>query len=348
MKTLTLLGLLLAFGLILGGCDSAMTEATCTDDPTQPRCDEAAPQIVGASATGDRFITVRFDEELDAASVLPNAFDISNGIGQPVSARLAGSSTVELETSSTLDEGTYTVRVTGVSDAAGNATAGASGSFRVESNRSQVPAVGAAYPNAGDSRIILIDAEGERFVYWNPTDGSFSQSRPVRDLENGRLPLGALGATASTPDDSETYFFAPDGTSVTVYERESAAFDEVQQFGEDDSDFGDPEIESVGAAMSSPGTSDANRIFLFDLTGNQYQSFDTENAEYSQVFNYATDFSGGGSPIPSVGAVAYNPTEGVHYLFNRAGTQYTIYDGSRGRFSAAFDLSQLGDGTLTF
>ncbi|MEM8600462.1 MAG: hypothetical protein AAGF99_11115 [Bacteroidota bacterium] len=208
-------------------------------------------------------------------------------------------------------------------------------------------AVGAAYPNAADGRIILINAEGDRFVYWNPTNGSFSSARPVSDLENGALPFSRLGASVSTLDKAETYFFDTDGESYVVYERDEAEFDETEDFGEDDADLADADIEEVGAALvvSPIGSVNPDRIFLFNGQGTRYQVWDYVEESWSDVARFPTDFGGGGAPIAAVGAAVYVESDGAFYMFNRDGTEYTIYTGT---FSDDFDIDELGDGTLSF
>lgn len=202
--------------------------------------------------------------------------------------------------------------------------------------------IGAAYPNAGDSRIILINKEGTRFVYWTPSTGSFSSARSISELENGALPLGSVGASATTADGSETYFFDTAGSRFTVYERDTAEFDEEEEFDDDSGAFGDPEIEGVGAALHSTNT---NRIFFFNGAGTKYAVWDYQNASWTRVYDFASEFGGGGAPIASVGAGV--TVDGLYYLFNRDGTRYTIYAAS-GKFSSSFPLSELGNGSLSF
>jgi hypothetical protein len=202
--------------------------------------------------------------------------------------------------------------------------------------------IGAAYPNAGDSRIILINKEGTRFVYWTPGTGTFSRSRSIGELENGALPPSTVGASATTADGSETYFFDAAGSRFTVYERDTAEFDEVEEFDDDSGAFGDPEIEDVGAAIHSVNT---NRIFLFNTAGTRYAVWDYQNETWTRVYDFASEFGGGGAPVAAVGAAV--TIEGLYYLFNRDGTQYTIYSAS-GKFSSSFPLSELGDGSLSF
>ncbi len=209
-------------------------------------------------------------------------------------------------------------------------------------------AVGAAYQNASDSRVLLINEEGTRFVYWNPANGTFSGGDDIDDLENGQLPLGSVGASASRYDNTETYFFDEEGKQYTIYERATSEFDEVSVFGDDDGEFGDPELEDVGTALVvSPvgSSSNPNRIFFFNKLGTHYQVWDYENETWSRVFTFVTEFGGGGAPIASVGAAVYVEAENVFYMFNREGTKYTIYNGT---FSAAFEVTQLGNGSLSF
>ncbi|MEM8559630.1 MAG: hypothetical protein AAGG50_17560 [Bacteroidota bacterium] len=202
-------------------------------------------------------------------------------------------------------------------------------------------AVGAAYPNAADARVILISAEGDRYVLWNPANGSFSSARSVSALENGDLPFGRLGAAVSTSDELETYFFDMNGENYAVYERDEAEFDEVEEFGEDDTDFMDADIEEVSAAYATSA-----QFFMFDKQGTTYQAWNYTTEAWGPVFSFITDFGGGGTPIASVGA-AVNVGSLV-YLFNRDGSEYTIYNDANRTFSDDFDISELGDGTLSF
>jgi len=352
-RGLRLAGVFFTLLFIATGCDSMEPEATCADDPSQPNCDTTPPRVIRAEAVNDTRVTVSFDEALDPASVTAEAFDVS-GVGVPGSAVYRrASQAAELTLPAPLDAGSYTVTVQGVRDVAGNALSDGQTAFRIddpapEPDEREV-AVGAAYPNAADSRIILINKDGDRFVYWNPIDGSFSQARGIDELENGQIPFSRIGAAASTLDGSETYFFNEAGDRYTIYERDSNAFDEAEDFGDDSGDFGEPDIEDVGAAVvvSSVGSSvNPERIFFFNKAGTRYQAWDYEAERWSRVYNYVTDFNRGGSPIASVGAAAYVEREAAFYLFNREGTEYTIYSG--GRFSDDFDIEELGDGTLSF
>ncbi|MEL6442891.1 MAG: hypothetical protein AAFY55_17370 [Bacteroidota bacterium] len=202
-------------------------------------------------------------------------------------------------------------------------------------------AVGAAYPNAADGRVILVNADGDRFVLWNPSNGSFSNARNVSTLENGDLPYGEIGAAVSTTGNSETYFFDTRGENYAVYERDESEFDESEEFGEDDTDFVDADIEEVRAAFAIGA-----QFFLFDQQGTRYQAYNYEQESWSSLFSFLTDFGGGGTPIASVGA-AVN-VGGLVYLFNRDGTEYTIYNDANRSFSDDFDIDELGDGTLSF
>lgn len=202
-------------------------------------------------------------------------------------------------------------------------------------------AVGAVYPNAADSRIILVNKAGTRFVYWTPSSGAFSDAEAVSALENGALPLDDIGATSSTRDGEDTYFFSEDGTAFTVYERETSAFDEVEEFGEDGGEFGDPEIEDVGAAVDASST----QLLFFNRNGTRYGVWNEANEQWDGYFNFPADFFGGGAPISAVGAIVFVDEENAYYLFDRDGTKYTVFSGN---FSNAFDVAELGDGTLTF
>jgi hypothetical protein len=330
---------------------SAMVFARCDSNGAMEPADDTPPQVVRAEATGATQIAVLFDEPLDPASVTPQAFSVSNGVGTPTTVQYIDAvRSATLDLSSPMRDGDYNVAVSGVRDAAGNVlTAAQTGfSFRANPLPGSGPAVGAAYPNAGDSRIILINKAGTRFVYWTPSSGAFSNAEDVGTLENGALPLDDVGAAASTHDEEETYFFGTDGESFTVYERETSEFDEVEVFGDDSGEFGDPEIEDVGAAMQA-GLSllNPNRIYVFNQAGTRYALWDYENEFWTDDFTFPADFGRGGAPIAAVGAALYLEDENAYYLFDREGEKYTIYSGG-GRFSSAFDTAELGDGTLSF
>jgi hypothetical protein len=288
-------------------------------------------------------VAVIFDEPLDASSVTPQAFTISGGVGAPSDAQYIDAvRSATLTLARPMAEGSYSVTVAGVRDMAGNALTTAQATFTFGSNPGTgSPAIGAAYPNAGDSRVILINKAGTRFVYWTPSSGAFSAAQNVSALENGALPLSTVGATASTRDEEETLFFSDDGTEFTVYERETSAFDEVEEFGDDGGEFGDPEIETVGAASDASST----QMFLFNLNGTRYGVWNHEQERWDGFFNFPASFFGGGAPISAVGAIVYIEEERAYYLFDREGTKYTVFSGN---FSDAFDVSELGDGTLSF
>lgn len=321
--------------VVLAGCDGngAMEPA-----------DETPPQVVRAEATSATQVAVIFDEPLDPASVTPQAFSVNNGVGTPTAVQYIDAvRSATLDLADPLQDGDYAVSVSGVQDAAGNAltAAQANFSFGMPSLPGSSPAIGAVYPNAGDSRIILVNKAGTRFVYWTPSSGAFSDAEAVSALENGALPLDDIGATSSTRDGEDTYFFSEDGTAFTVYERETSAFDEVEEFGEDGGTFGDPEIEDVGAAVDASST----QLLLFNQNGTRYGVWNEANEQWDGYFNFPADFFGGGAPISAVGAIVFVDEENAYYLFDRDGTKYTVFAGN---FSNAFDTTELGDGTLSF
>jgi hypothetical protein len=329
-------GLLLVTALVLVGCDS---NGGVSDNDTTP------PQVVRVEAVSAVEVAVVFDEPLDAASVTPQAFTISEGVGTPSAVQYVDairSTTLTLGTP--MRQGTsYSVTVTGVRDRVGNTltTAQASFSFGTDPGPGGQTAIGAVYPNAGDSRIILVNRAGTRFVYWTPSSGAFSAARSVSALENGALPLSDVGAAASTRDGEETLFFNTDGTAFTVYERETSAFDEVEMFGDDNGEFGDPEIEDVGAGVDAS----TSQLLLFNQNGTRYGVWNVDTETWDGYLNFPADFFGGGSPISSVGAIVFIDEENAYYLFDRDGTKYTVFAGN---FSNAFDVTELGDGTLSF
>jgi hypothetical protein len=328
--------LLLISMLVLAGCDGNGAMESADDTP---------PQVVRAEATSAMQIAVVFDEPLDPASVTPQAFTVSDGIGAPTAVQYVDAvRSATLDLAAPMQEGNYSVTVSGVRDAAGNALTTAQADFSFSANPlpgADGPAIGAVYPNAGDSRVILINKAGTRFVYWTPGSGVFSDAENVSALENGALPLSDVGASSSTRDGEDTYFFSGDGMTFTVYERETSAFDEVEEFGDDGGEFGDPEIEDVGAAVDASST----QLLIFNRNGTRYGVWNEANEIWDGYFNFPADFFGGGAPISAVGAIVFVDEENAYYLFDRDGTKYTVFSGN---FSNAFDVTELGDGTLTF
>jgi hypothetical protein len=331
-----LLGLLFATVLLVSACDSngGMDESG----------DTTPPQVVRAEAPTATEVVVVFDEALDPASVTADAFTVSNGVGTPARADyLDAARSATLGLSAPMRTGTYSVTVSGVRDAAGNAMAPSQMNFSYPSGTlpGADAAVGAVYPNAADSRIILVNRAGTRFVFWTPSNGSFSDSQPVQNLENQALPIADVGAAMSTRDEEETYFFSTDGESFTIYERESSEFDEPDLFGEDQGDFGDPEIEDVGAGTDVSTV----QLVLFNVNGTRYGVWNHSTEAWQGTFNFPADFFGGGAPISAVGAIVFLDEENAYYLFDRDGTQYAIFSGN---WSNAFPVTELGDGSLSF
>lgn len=331
-----LLGLLFATVCLVSACDSngGMDESG----------DTTPPQVVRAEAPTATEIVIVFNEALDPASVTADAFTVSNGVGTPARADyLDAARSVTLSLRTPMQNGTYSVTVSGVRDAAGNAMPPSQ--MNVTYPSGTLPgadaAVGAVYPNAADSRIILVNRAGTRFAYWTPSNGSFSNSQPVQNLENRALPIADVGAAMSTRDDEETYFFSTDGETFTVYERESSEFDEPDAFGEDDGDFGDSDIEDVGAGTHVS----SSQLVLFNQNGTRYGVRNYSTEEWQGTFNFPADFFGGGAPISAVGAIVFLDEENAYYLFDRDGTQYAIFSGN---WSNAFPVTELGDGSLSF
>jgi hypothetical protein len=195
-------------------------------------------------------------------------------------------------------------------------------------------AVGAAYKNSGDARIVLIDKTGERSSLYNPSTGAFESSDDIDELEGG-IPLADVVAVANV--ENATYFVDSDGL-VTVYDRDQATFSTPEALPEvlDDVPFA-----QVGAAFGAGTT-----LFVFNQGGTSYAAYNTANETWSQVYAFATEFGGGGAPIPSVGA-AYTDEDGGYVLFDLSGTSYCVYSGS-GQFSDDFDIDELGNGMLDF
>lgn len=321
-RTLGLAGVALLMGA-LAACDNAM-------DDTTP------PGVSGASSSNGSSVTIRFTEDLDPSSVTASAFTVSQA---SVSGASASGSSVTLTLASELDDDsreTYTVTYSGIRDVAGNAVSGSTTFTYGGGGSSGGSEIGAAYPNAGDSRINLFNTDGDRFLLFNPSSGAVSGSDGINDVENGSLPLDEVGAAASVFGDEETVFFAADGDTYTKYERDQSDFDPATSF-EDEFDDNGYDLNGIGAAYGSNG----ERIIIFNRNGTQWQEWYTGSDGFTNVFSFPADFGDGSAPISSVGAAFYVEEANEVYLINRQGTEYTIF--SANGFTAAFPVSELGD-----
>lgn len=321
--------LTLALAASLAACDSG---GPGSGDTTPP----SATAALALGAT----VTVTFTEALDPASVAPSGFTLAPAA--PVTAAAASGTQVSLTLGRSLSAGSYTVLFTGVRDLAGNAASGTV-TFQVGGSGGGgggSDAIGAAYPNAGDSRLIFVNTTGNRFLFFNPVTGSTTNSQPIGDLESNDLPLDDVAAAANLFGDDETYFFSSDGDTFTNYERDSATFDAPESF-EDEYEEDGYDLDSIGAAMEGDFFA-SNSIVLFNRNGTQWQLWQPTVNAFSNVFSFPAGFGGGNAPISAVGAAVYIEENNEIYLFNRAGTEYTIWRGGS-NFTAAFPISQLGD-----
>jgi hypothetical protein len=195
-------------------------------------------------------------------------------------------------------------------------------------------AVGAAYPNAGDGRVVLIDPSGTRSVLYNPATGVFESADDIDELEGGP-PIVEVVAAGRVND--LTYMFDAMG-QVTLYDHAQATFSPPELVSEV---LEDVPFTTVGAAFGN-----GNHLFVFNGGGSSYAAYNTVTDTWSPVYSFLADFGGGGAPIASVGA-AYAQGGGSFVLFDVSGTSYCVY-ASSGEFSDDFDITDLGDGTLTF
>ncbi|NNF59164.1 MAG: hypothetical protein HKN04_13090 [Rhodothermaceae bacterium] len=200
--------------------------------------------------------------------------------------------------------------------------------------------IGAAYPNAGDSRIVLLNTDGDRFLLLNLVTGAVTDADDLDDLENGLIPLNEVAASANVFGEDETYFFDMDGDTFTNYERDTADFDSPASFEDEYDEFG-YDLTSIGAAFEGDFFA-SNSIVLFNQNGTQWQLWQPEFDSFSTVFSFPAQFGGGNAPISSVGAAFWRDESNQVYLFNREGTQYTIWSGGSS-FTAAFDVDDLGN-----
>jgi hypothetical protein len=324
-----------AFLLPLAACDSG--------GDGDGNGDTTAPTILSASSSDGTSVSVTFSEALDAASVAASAFTVTPGA--TVAAATASGASVTLTLAAGLDDDerqTYTVTANGVRDAAGNAATGASATFSFgQGGGSSSQQIGAAYPNASDSRIVLFNTDGDRFVIVNLATGAVSDADDIDDLEDGNIPIDEVGAAASeNGSQPDSYFFSTDGDTYTKYERgQDGGFDATASFEEEFDEAG-YELSSIGAAVS---IRNSNHIILFNQNGTRYQRYFYGNDSFDDVSDFPSDFGNGNSPISAVGAAFFVDDSDQIYFFDRDGSMYTIYSTSNGSFSAAFAISELGD-----
>lgn len=339
MPTLSTLSRLLVLfvAFSLAACDSSDS-----DDGGANGDDSTPPALVAATSDGTT-VTASFSEALDPQSVTADAFSVSPGAS--VASATASGSSVVLSLGAELDddaERTYTVTATGVRDTAGNAAASTSATFTYGAGggSSGGSAIGAAYPNAGDARIAFFNRTGDRFLLFNPVTGAVTDADDLDDIENGLIPLDAVGASANVFGEDETYFFSTDGDTFTNYERDQADFDAPASFEAEYDEMG-YDLSSVGAAFEGDFFA-SQSVVLFNLNGTEWQLWQPESDSFSDVFTFPAQFGGGNAPISAVGAAFYREESNQVYLFNREGTQYTIWSGGS-NFTSAFDVEELGD-----
>lgn len=205
------------------------------------------------------------------------------------------------------------------------------------------PRVGAAFPTTTGDGVVLVNAEGTRFVVHDPSDGSFSSSRPIAEAEADN-PFGTVhaGVHDANTNPGQTFFFDETGQQVAHFDRRGAAPTvDVETFGT--SIFAAAPLPHVGAAFVL-GT----QLFVFDRGGLQYAAYNQTNGTWSPAYSFSSDFGGGGAPIAAVGA-SYVRGAGASeiVLFDLSGDEFTIYS-TGGVFSPAFDIGDLGDGSLRF
>lgn len=336
---------LLVLAVGLAACDSADD-----DDGGGNGNDSAPPVLVSATFSGST-VTANFNEALDPQSVTPSAFSITPSVA--ISSASASGTQAFLTTATELDDDvTYTLTVSGVGDTSGNVSAtsttpitesgGTGGGGGGGTTAAQE--IGAAYPNAGDARVVLFNTDGDRFLLFNPATGTASDADDLNDVENGLIPIDNVGAAASFSGENETYFFSTDGDTFTNYERENAEFDAPASFEEEYDEFG-YELTSIGAAVEGDFFA-SNSMILFNGNGTQWQLWQPTAGSggtdvFSDVFFFPSGF-GNNSPISAVGAAFFDAGGNRIFFFNREGTQYTIWTGDN-NFTTAFDISELGD-----
>lgn len=335
LSTFPRLLLLFVLAFSFAACDSG-------GDGDGNSSDTTAPTLISASSNDGTMVTATFDEALDPTSVTASAFTVTPGAS--VASASSNGAQVTLVLAAGLDDDdrqTYTVTANGVRDTAGNTATGTSATFSYGgSSGSASQEIGAAYPNAGDSRVVLFNADGDRLLLFNPVTGAVTDADDVDDVENGLIPLDAVGASANVFGEDETYFFSTDGDTFTNYERDVADFDTPASFEEEYDEQG-YDLNSIGAAFEGDFFA-SNSIVLFNQNGTEWQLWQPEFDSFSDVLTFPAQFGGGNAPISAVGAAFYREEENQVYLFNRDGSQYTIWSGGSS-FTAAFDISELGN-----
>ena len=326
----------LALVLVVGlaACDSSDSDP----DPA----DTTPPTLLSVNSDGAS-VTATFSEALDPTTVTASAFTVTPGAS--VASASSSGSTATLVLAAELDDDsqqTYTVTANGVADAAGNVANGVSTTFTFGGGggTSGGSDIGAAYPNAGDSRIVLFNTAGDRFLVFNPVTGAVTDPDDIDDLENGLIPLDNVAAAASVFGEDETYFFSNDGDTFTNYERDVADFDAPASFEQEYDEQG-YDLSSIGAAVEGDFFA-SNSIVLFNQNGTEWQLWQPEQDSFSDVLTFPSQFGGGNAPISAVGAAFFRDDTNQVYLFSRDGSQYTIWNGGS-NFTAAFDVEELGD-----
>lgn len=311
--------------------------------------DTTPPTLVSATTDGVDLVLV-FSEEINVGTISAQKFSITPGTPRLINATLVGTSQVTMRILDRLPSApptTYTVTATGIADLAGNVASSVSTSF---SFGRIAPVVGAAY-RLPDGRAVLINGDRTRFSIFNVADGSFTPSRPIAELPQAGISF-PIGASATRHDGSLTYYWGSDGDTYIGYGYAAGAVSPaapisfIAAFADCTLPGGVGAAFTLGDLSSSP-----HRIYLFSADGKTYRiwSYALSGSPCGSLSSFPGDFGGGGSPVDAVGAgfFAIRGSLAWYYLFDAAGTSFTIYVGNQD-FSALLSTADLGDGTLSF
>ncbi|HRP08588.1 MAG TPA: Ig-like domain-containing protein [Gemmatimonadales bacterium] len=338
MRRLALLPLSLLLAAACGG-------TTSTGDSTPPK-------LVSATYGADHeILTLVFDEEINAATVHDAAFTLGPDEYDLDDATLVGTRQVTLDVDGGLPGApptVYTVTATGIADLAGNVAPSLSTTFQFGR---PAPIVGAAYRLPGGQEVVLINGDGTRFVVFNYGNSSFSAAAPIGDLPESGIPF-PIGAAGTRHNGSLTYFWGTDGDSYIGYDYSQGAISPPAPIEFLKTFPGCSLPGGVGAAFSlGVFSSNPNRIYLFSADGTVYRiwNYAATGAPCSAALVFPQNFGPGNAPIANVGA-AFTTNSLVsprYFLFDRAGTSYTIYY-ETGVFAKARSTADLGNGMLSF
>jgi len=151
--------------------------------------------------------------------------------------------------------------------------------------------IGSAVEYPGRQTMILFNSAGDKYVYYDDNNVSWSGVTSVSQFGGGKCPFNAIGATIVYPGRTTLIMFNKAGDKYVYYDDNNVSWSgvtSVSQFG-----GGKCPFSSIGAVIVYPGRS---TLIIFNKTGDKYVYYDDNNVSWSEVIN-TSEFGGGKCPF---------------------------------------------------